>query len=113
MRLRGVGIVPNNAQTLQNVTSVDDFLNVAATETVPLFEYLELQVLLEYDVFAPIAGGEHEFMSHQNSSKAFSTATTRMSTTLSCRTGTPEAASLADLWLRSTVVERRGRSIPY
>ena len=47
----------NNAQTLQNVTSVDGFLNVAATETVPLFEYLSFRFLLEYDVFAPCKRG--------------------------------------------------------
>ena len=32
----------NTSATLQYVASVDDFLNVAATETVPLFEYLGL-----------------------------------------------------------------------
>jgi hypothetical protein len=52
-----MGIVSNNAQTLQNVASVDDFLNVAATETVPLFEYLSFEFLLEYDVFAPACRG--------------------------------------------------------
>ncbi|MDZ5813278.1 IS5/IS1182 family transposase, partial [Halorubrum sp. AD140] len=31
----------NTSATLQNVASVDDFLNAAATGTVPLFEYLE------------------------------------------------------------------------
>ena len=77
-----MGIVSNNTQTLQNVTSVDDFLNVAATETVPLSEYLSIEFLLEYYVFAPCKRGEHEFMSHQNSSEAFSTATTRMSMAL-------------------------------
>jgi hypothetical protein len=45
--------VPNTSATLQDVVSADDFLNVAATETVPLFEYLEFEFLLEYDVFAP------------------------------------------------------------
>ena len=56
-RLQGVGIVSTNAQTLQNVTSVDDFLNAATTETVPLFEYLSFRSLLEYDVFAPAYRG--------------------------------------------------------
>ena len=45
--------VSTSATTLQDVASVDDFLNVAATETAPLFEYLEFDFLLEYDVFAP------------------------------------------------------------
>jgi hypothetical protein len=43
--------------TLQDIASVDDFLNVAATETVPLFDYLEFEFLLEYDVFAPSKRG--------------------------------------------------------
>ncbi|WP_458190929.1 transposase [Haladaptatus sp. NG-WS-4] len=43
--------------TLQDVASVDDFLNAAATETVPLFEHLEFEFLLEYDVFAPARRG--------------------------------------------------------
>ncbi|EMA48561.1 transposase ISH11 [Halococcus salifodinae DSM 8989] len=32
-------------------------MNVAAIETVPLFEYLEFEFLLEYDVFAPCDRG--------------------------------------------------------
>ncbi len=36
----------SSATTLQGVASVDDFLNVAATETAPLFEYLEFEFLL-------------------------------------------------------------------
>ena len=46
-----------SASTLQDVTSVDDFLNAAATETVPLFEHLEFEFLLKYDVFAPASRG--------------------------------------------------------
>jgi hypothetical protein len=49
--------VSNTSATLQDVTSVEDFLNVAATETVPLFEHLEFEFLLGYDVFAPQSGG--------------------------------------------------------
>ena len=45
--------VSTSATTLQDIASVDDFLNVAATETAPLFEYLEFDFLLEYDVFVP------------------------------------------------------------
>ena len=41
----------------QNVASVNEFLNAAATETVPLFEHLEFDFLLEYDVFAPARRG--------------------------------------------------------
>ena len=46
-----------SATTLQDVASVNDFLNVAATETAPLFEYLEFDFLLEYDMFAPSKRG--------------------------------------------------------
>jgi len=49
--------VSTSTSSLQDVASVDDFLNVAATETVPLFEYLEFDFLLEYDVFAPASRG--------------------------------------------------------
>jgi hypothetical protein len=49
--------VSNTSATLQDVASVDDFFNVAATETVPLFEHLEFEFLLEYDVFAPSKRG--------------------------------------------------------
>jgi hypothetical protein len=45
--------VSSSTNALQNVASVNEFLNAAATETVPLFEYLEFDFLLEYDVFAP------------------------------------------------------------
>ncbi len=41
----------------QDVASVDDFLNAAATETVPLFEHLEFEFLMEYDVFATASRG--------------------------------------------------------
>jgi hypothetical protein len=61
----------NTGATLQDVDSVVDFLNVAATETVPLFEHLEFEFLLEYDVFAPASRGEHESISHQISFAAF------------------------------------------
>ena len=52
-----MGIVSSKANALQNVASVDDFLNVAATETVPLFEYLSFEFLLEYEVFRPLQAG--------------------------------------------------------
>ena len=47
----------NTSATLQDVASVNDFLNAAAIETVPLFEHLEFEFLLEYDVFAPSKRG--------------------------------------------------------
>ena len=46
-----------SATILQDVVSVDDFLNVAAPETAPLFEYLEFDSLLEDDVFTPSKRG--------------------------------------------------------
>ena len=42
-----------SSKALQDVASVNEFLNAAATETVPLFEHLDFEFLLEYDVFAP------------------------------------------------------------
>jgi hypothetical protein len=49
--------VSNTTAALQDVASVDEFLKVAATETVLLFEHLEFEFLLEYDVFAPSERG--------------------------------------------------------
>ena len=49
--------VSNTTTALQDIDSVDGFLNVAATETVSLFEHLEFEFLLEYDVFAPSKRG--------------------------------------------------------
>jgi hypothetical protein len=49
--------VSSTTATLQDVTSVDDFLNVVAIETVPLFESLAFKFLTEYDVFAPASWG--------------------------------------------------------
>jgi len=51
-----------------------------ATETLALFEHLEFDFLEEFDVFAPLAGGEHEIITHQHSSERSCTATTRTST---------------------------------
>jgi hypothetical protein len=45
--------VSTSSKALQNVASVNEFLNAAATETVPLFEHLDFEFLLKYDVFAP------------------------------------------------------------
>ena len=44
--------------TLQDIASIEDFLNVAATETVSLFKHLDFKFLLEYDVFTPSNGGK-------------------------------------------------------
>jgi hypothetical protein len=74
--------VSTSSKALQNVASVNEFLNAAAIETVPLFEHLDFEFLLEYDVFAPSKRGEHEFTNHQTSFAAFCIATTRMSTEL-------------------------------
>jgi len=49
--------VSSTTATLQDVASVDEFLNVAATETVPLFEHLSFEFLRDYDVFAPSKRG--------------------------------------------------------
>jgi len=64
--------VSSTTATLQDVASVDEFLNAVATETVPLFVYLEFEFQLE-----------HEFTSHLISLVPSSIATTRTSTELS------------------------------
>ncbi|MDB2239129.1 transposase [Halorubrum ezzemoulense] len=46
-----------SSKALQSEASVDEFLNVAATETVPMFEHLNFEFLLEYEVFAPARRG--------------------------------------------------------
>jgi hypothetical protein len=46
--------VSSSTNDVQAVASVDEFLNVAGTETAPLLERLEFDFLLEYDVFAPV-----------------------------------------------------------
>jgi hypothetical protein len=43
--------VSSTTATLQDVASIDDFLNVVAIETVPLFEYLAFEFLTGDDVF--------------------------------------------------------------
>jgi len=54
--------VSTSASILQEETSIDEFFNVMATETLALFEHLEFDFLEEFDVFAPLAGGEHEII---------------------------------------------------
>lgn len=41
--------VSKNSQTLQEKTSIDEFFNVVATETLALFEHLELEFLREHE----------------------------------------------------------------
>lgn len=48
MRQQGVETVFSSANTLQEEASIDSFLNVVATETVQLFEYLAFDFLTEY-----------------------------------------------------------------
>jgi len=75
-----VETVSTSNTTLQDRAYVGDFLNVAATETAPLFMYLEFEFLLEYNVLALIQGGEYEYTNHRNSSEASRNATTKTST---------------------------------
>lgn len=49
--------VSSSTSPLRDVTSIADFLNVVAIETVSLFEYLNFEFLTEYDVFAPSERG--------------------------------------------------------
>jgi len=55
--MQGVETVSTSSQTLQDETSIDEFFNVAATETLALFESLEFEFLYEFDVFAPSKRG--------------------------------------------------------
>ena len=71
--------VPTSSQTLQEETSIHEFFNLVATETLTLFVHLEFGFLTEYEVFAPAYRGEHGTMSHQNSSGASCLASTRTS----------------------------------
>ena len=50
--------VSTSATTLQDVASVDDFLNVAATETAPLFESLEFGLGIR---ITEVSAGIHRF----------------------------------------------------
>jgi hypothetical protein len=45
--------VSTSPHTLQEEASIDEFFNLVATETLALFEHLELDFLSEFDVFAP------------------------------------------------------------
>ena len=45
--------MPTSASTLQEEASIDEFFNLAATETLALFEHLRFDFLEEFDVFAP------------------------------------------------------------
>ncbi len=45
--------MPTSASTLQEEASIDEFFNLAATETLALFEHLAFDFLEEFDVFAP------------------------------------------------------------
>ena len=102
-----MGIVSNNAQTLQNVTSVDDFLNVAATETVPLFEHLSSRVLVEYDVFAPACRGRTRVHEPPELFRGFLHCYYEdVYDTRPVARELQNPAGLVELWLRSTVVQR-------
>jgi len=50
--------VSASSQSLQEETSIDEFFNVVATETLALFGYLEFEFLYEFDVVAPASRGQ-------------------------------------------------------
>jgi len=54
---QGLETVSTSSKVLRDVASVNEFLNAAATETVPLFEHVDFEFLLKYDVFAPAETG--------------------------------------------------------
>ena len=70
----------SSTQTLQDEPWIDEFFNLVAVETLPLFEYLDFEFLSEYDVFAPTCRGRTRDHHHQNCSKASFTVITRVST---------------------------------
>jgi len=74
----GNGVSSTNA--LQDVASVDDFLDTAATEQNRCLIILRSSFCWSTTCSPPVGGGEHECISHQISFVAFCTATTRMST---------------------------------
>jgi hypothetical protein len=49
--------VSSSTTALKDVASVSDFLNAPATEIVPVFDHLEFEFLLEYDVLATARRG--------------------------------------------------------
>jgi len=102
-----------SASIPQEETSIDEFFNVMATETLALFEHLEFDFLEEFDVFAPARRGEHEIITHQHSSERSCTATTRTSTASVQSRENSRTRSSGSARLRSTAVERRGRSLPH
>jgi len=72
--------VSTSASILQEETSIDEFFNVMATETLALFEHLEFDFLEEFDVFPARRGRTRDHHHHQHSSERSCTATTRTST---------------------------------
>jgi len=98
--------VSTSASILQEETSIDEFFNVMATETLALFEHLEFDFLEEFDVFAPLAGGEHR-SSPPALFRAFLHCYYKNVYGIRPVTRTPEHGRLAQLWLRSTAVETR------
>jgi len=106
--------VSTSASILQEETSIDEFFNVMATETLALFEHLEFDFLEEFDVFALARRGRTRDHHPPALFRAF----------LHCyyknvygiRPVTRELQNTV-VWLscglRSTAVERRGRSLPH
>jgi len=93
-------------------TSIDEFFNVMATETLALFEHLEFDFLEEFDVFAPARRGEHRSSPTSTLPSVPALLLQERLRHPSSHARTPEHGRLARLWLRSTAVERRGRSLP-
>jgi len=107
--------VSTSASILQEETSIDEFFNVMATETLALFEHLEFDFLEEFDVRSPARRGRTRDHHPPALFRAF----------LHCyyknvygiRPVTRELQNTV-VWLscgfdRSTAVERRGRSLPH
>jgi len=105
--------VSTSASILQEETSIDEFFNVMATETLALFEHLEFDFLEEFDVFAPLAGANTRSSPTSTLPSVPALLLQERLRHPSSHARTPEHGRLAQLWLRSTAVERRGRSLPH
>jgi len=58
--------VSSSKSVLPSNDTVEQVFKALETETGALFEHLDLSFLMDYPVFAPRIGGEHEFTNRRN-----------------------------------------------
>jgi len=78
--LQGLETVSSSTNALQAVALLDEFLNVTAIKTVPLFEHLSFDFCGTTTCSPPRSRVEHEFTSHETTFVASCTTITRMTT---------------------------------